>query len=63
MAVLKQVTIQRHRKYLKPTGPKAVGILPAATNGRVPTKRTVHDPLRSKTVARPAQGKNSLSSV
>lgn len=63
MAVLKQVTIQRHRKYLKPTGPQAVGQLPAATNFRVPTKRTVHDPLKTKTMSRPAQGKNSLSSV
>jgi hypothetical protein len=63
MAVLKQVTITRSRKYLKPTGPQAVGMLPAATNYRVPAKRTVHDPLHPKTLARPAQGKNSLSSV
>lgn len=62
MAILHEVTIKRARKYLKPTGPKAVGILKSAVNYRVPAKRTELDPLSPKTIIRPAQGNNSLSS-
>lgn len=66
MAVLKQVTIERKRKYLSPTGPQKVGKLKAAV-GNVPATKhgTTISSTSTKTrqIVRPAQGKNSLTST
>jgi hypothetical protein len=63
MAVLKQVTFERKRIYLPATGPQAVGKLKAAVGNAPATKRGPKASTNTRTLARPAQGKNSLTSV
>lgn len=63
MAVLKQVTVVRKRKYLSPTGPQKVGKLKAAVGNVPPVKRGPSASTNSRQVVRPAQGNNGLTST
>jgi hypothetical protein len=64
MAIEKQPTKERKRVYLSPTGPKKVGVLPAAVAGPTrPVKKNASGGTKSRQMARPAQGRPNLQST